>query len=183
MPRKRKPEALRRLSGQPERNPGEPRFPVGIRSVPRWIDREAAREFQRLARLLGAAGVLCETDRGVLTNLSILHGKTLELEKLLQAEGGPIYETYNSKTGERMKRVHPAFPSLLAVLQESRYHYALLGLSPADRAKLHAPPDPEAPTHEAPAEDPEAVRRRNEETLRRLAESGLRVLDGARGPA
>jgi P27 family predicted phage terminase small subunit len=78
------------LHGNPSKLPasklaGGLRLPAKAPRCPAHLRGEERREFLRLARLLGAQGVLCAVDRGPLSVLCSLWGRYVEAEIALAA--------------------------------------------------------------------------------------------------
>lgn len=132
--RKRKPTALKILEGvQRSKIPvGEPELPAGAGAPPAFLDAAAKKEWQRVAPVLTAAGVLTEGDRAALAVYCLNWSRWVKAEAMV------------TKSAEVLKSEHGALhqnPYLIVSRQAQDAMMkaaAVLGLDPANRSRVKA---------------------------------------------
>ena len=79
------PTAQLKLRGswRANRNPDEPSFEPSIPTCPSFLDAEGKREWRRLCKVLGAASVITEADRGALALLCHAWSEFVAADKLV----------------------------------------------------------------------------------------------------
>ncbi len=131
-----KPTRLKVIQG----NPGKRRLPVGeptprmgAPSMPRWLSKDARREWRYIVRELQAMGLLAKPDRALLAAYCECVAEYVACMKDVQ-EHGLYYETEKGYQGPR-----PALSHSVKMVEKLMQLSARFGLSPSDRAKLAAP--------------------------------------------
>ena len=135
MGRKCKPTAIKILEGNPGKrklNAYEPRPTKKAPPCPTWLDKEARREWRRLAKSLEAMGVLTEADAAVFAAYCQAYGRWKQAESkitdgnlvFLTPSGYPQQNPYLSIAQQNMKLMH-SFASEF-------------GLTPASRSRIIA---------------------------------------------
>lgn len=133
--RKRKPTALKILQGNPGHRAlpeNEPELPPGAGEPPDHLDAVAREEWDRVAPVLTAAGVLTQGDRAVLAMYCLNWARWVHAEEMV-AKSAPVLK---ADTGA----LHPN-PYLLVSRQAQEMLVkcaAVLGLDPANRSKVTA---------------------------------------------
>ena len=95
--RKPKPDAVKRLSGNPGKRPlgGTPQPPVpeGTPYVPRHLCDEGKREWRRVVGVLLDLGLYTEVDRAALAMYCQAWGRWVEAERELDESGGEVLKS------------------------------------------------------------------------------------------
>ncbi|MES2208594.1 MAG: phage terminase small subunit P27 family [Chloroflexota bacterium] len=145
---KPKRAALKLLAGNPGKRPvradGEPkrgRVRRGVPDRPRELTGEAAREWDRVAADLDAAGTLAVADRGILAAYCLAVADLLAARDAINREGRfvkePVQTSKGEKIGERT-REHPAVRLLDRASARVQRLADSLGLTPQSRSRSEA---------------------------------------------
>lgn len=130
--RKPKPTQLRIVEGNREHRPineDEPKPRPLIPSCPSWLDKEAKREWQRIAKQLHTLGILTEIDRVALAAYCQCYSKWRQAEAKAKIE---IYETENGYQSQS-----PYINIANKYLRELRALMAEFGMTPSSRSRIH----------------------------------------------
>lgn len=146
--RPRKPDALKRLEGNPGHRPlnhDEPKFD-SIVSCPAWLTGEAKTEWRRiLGALMKVPGLLMTVDRAVLSSYCQAYARWRQAEKHLEEEGQTV--TITGQHGYCAEQVSPW------VNISKTYHDAMMksaremGFTPAARSSVKVQ-QPNKPTQD-----------------------------------
>ena len=134
--RKPKPDALKKLEGNPGRRPmvrNTPQLEPGMPECPDWLEDDAREEWGRQAPLLLKAGILTESDRAALTAYCIAWGRVKETEQDIQDKG----LTEKSDGGVQFARAMVKIQD--RAMNQMRAYATELGLTPSSRTRLHVP--------------------------------------------
>ena len=112
----------------------EPQAEVGLPDVPSWLDERALAHWNELGPKLVAMGVLTTIDGNVLANYCEATGKIEDAALQINADGMVLTDT----TGNA--KPNPAVSMQLKYMAAAARFGAMLGLSPADRTRVHATP-------------------------------------------
>ncbi len=112
--------------------PNEPQLPAKVPSMPSWLGAHAKREWKRVTKLLGDAGVLTELDRTVLALYCSAVDDFLTCRAIIDREGGV------AKSDKGGLYQHPAFGMMTNAWSRALKAGAELGLSPSSRPGIHA---------------------------------------------
>lgn len=138
--RKRTPVELLRLRGtfRPDRH-GDRGFtvPGGAPEAPASLSAGARKEWNRLCPLLVSAGVLAPTDRDILACYCEVVAE-LEAISAFCVQNGSYVPLVKTAGGNAIQ--NPAIELRNTLRTQLKSLAACLGLSPADRAGLHATP-------------------------------------------
>ncbi len=129
------PTKLKLLRGNPGKrklNTKEPQPPAVMPTCPRWLSREAKREWRRVCKELFQLGLLTRVDRAALAGYCEAWGMVREAEEILQDEG----LTFTTESGYIQQR--PEVSILHKSLQVMRAFLSDFGMSPAARSKVKA---------------------------------------------
>jgi P27 family predicted phage terminase small subunit len=137
--RKPIPRAIHILRGNPGKrplSPDEPQPAVTVRlRAPSWLDKEAKKEWRRLAPLLERLGVLTETDTGALTAYceawATWKGATQKIR-----EFGLVIK---HPTAGKLPVVSPYVKIADNALTQMRGLLVEFGMTPSSRARIHVP--------------------------------------------
>ena len=135
--RKPTPSAIKRLTGNPDKRPMNPREPKPIRGAPTCpahLSPTAKAEWKRLIRQLVLLGMMSELDRAVLAAYCQTYGRWVEAEKKLAETPALIklpsgYVQQNPWLAVSNKQVE-----LMAKFM------AEIGLTPVSRSRVNAKP-------------------------------------------
>jgi P27 family predicted phage terminase small subunit len=142
--RKPNPSALNALLGFPGKRPPNVHEPQPAVTpsprAPSWMDKEAKKEWRRLAPVLGSLGVLTETDTDALTAYceawATWKGATQKIREfglvIKHPTAGklPVVSPY-------VKIAHNAMTQMRALLVE-------FGMTPSSRSRIHVAPKEQA---------------------------------------
>lgn len=128
-----KPTALKVAQGNPGKralNANEPKPDATMPQCPRWLNKAARGEWQRVARRLHNAGVLTYVDRGVLAVYCQAYGRLVEAETELRLRGDVI-ETTNGNLVQSpyLQIANRAMDQMVRAAKE-------LGMTPASRSSI-----------------------------------------------
>jgi P27 family predicted phage terminase small subunit len=134
--RKPKPRALKLLAGNPGKRylGDEPNVPPLETAAPAVLGAEGKREWARIARLLGPAGIVREPDAQALTLLCSAWERWVDAEAQVAATGGAVveeeaYDGVRLRRNEWRRTADEAWDRVLKALIE-------FGATPAARARL-----------------------------------------------
>lgn len=131
--RKPKPSHLKLVTGNPGRRPmnNEPVIPPALPDAPGWITGTALDEWNRIAPLLAAVGLLTHLDRTAIGCYCLHVGHLLSAQEMLARDG----MTVTSPTGIERPSPHwyIAAKATAMVLQWG----SEFGLSPSSRGRLN----------------------------------------------
>jgi P27 family predicted phage terminase small subunit len=128
-----KPTALKQLQGNPGKRAlpkGEPRPAVRLPSAPRWLGKEAKREWRRLAKGLVELGMLTELDAvalGMLCESLVQYREAAEVVAeegmLARSDKGNLYQ-------------HPAVGIMNSVRSDVLRWAREFGMTPSARSRI-----------------------------------------------
>lgn len=163
-----KPAALKFLAGNPGKRPvrvdGEKRGRVrrGRPERPPELTGEAAREWDRVAADLDAAGTLAVADRGILAAYCLAVADLLAARDAINREGRwakvPVQTSKGDKIGERIQE-HPAVRLLDRASARIQRLADALGLTPQSRSRTEGDAGPAGPS---PTNKVQAIREKIE---------------------
>jgi len=133
--RKPKPTATRAAEGNPGRRPlnqHEPRLPPKAPPCPRHLDAEAKREWKRVVKLLGGAGIITQVDRGVLSAYCRAWSLYVEADRAVQRYGLMLMSE------KKVPYQSPYLNTMTAALKDVRSYAAELGMTPSARSRVQA---------------------------------------------
>lgn len=137
-----KPTALKLIQGtaRPDRiNKREPKPKAGAPACPRHLDQVAKAKWRELAPQLVTLGVLTKVDGDALAAYCEAYSRWVAATLELEAFGALTY------VGDKgMIRKHPAVGIASEALGNMALYGGKLGLSPADRARVHGSQEEEA---------------------------------------
>jgi P27 family predicted phage terminase small subunit len=122
--------------------------PKGVPARPSEVTGEAAREWDRIAADLDAAGVLALVDRGILTAYCLAVADMLAARDAINREGRFLTEPVQTATGAivgRKTKAHPAVKMLADASGRVQRLAESLGLTPAARQRMGDAGAPAAP--------------------------------------
>ena len=140
--RKPLPTRVKELLGNPGKRPlngREPKYPAGVGKAPDHLDEIARKEWNRVAKLLTAAGVVTAVDRGVLAVYCAVWSRLVRAERKVAEEG----EVLKSPAGGMYQNPHLAVANK-AVEQIAKLS-PMLGLDPSSRSRIVVPAGPLVP--------------------------------------
>lgn len=128
-----KPTALKLLDGNAGHRPinrGEPRPRPVAPKCPAWLDREAKREWKRIAPALERLGLLTEVDGAALAGYCQSYARWKQCQEVLARDG----LTFETGTGYVAARPEVAIGN--RALIEVRAFCVQFGLTPSARARM-----------------------------------------------
>ncbi len=137
-----KPTRIKELAGNPGKralNRNEPQFPAAGLACPRWLPREARKEWRRVARLLKAQRVVTAADRGALSAYCLSYARWQEAESALDRGGLTQTIPVCNRKGEVVGEKQIARPEVSIAQQYQRLMTAAaskLGMDPSSRSKV-----------------------------------------------
>lgn len=134
--RKPKPTHLRVLEGNPGHRPINRREPKPTPVAPKppsWLDREAKREWKRIAPELERLGLLTKVDGAALAGYCQAYARWRAAEEIIKREG----LTVTTESGYVMP--HPAVKIAEKSMQLLRAFATEFGLTPSSRARMTLP--------------------------------------------
>ncbi len=134
-----------RGSWRANRNPNEPRPQRGRPRCPKWLDAYAKAAWKQLIPKLDAMGVLTTADKNALVRYCRLWSRWRQAEEFLQKRG----DSYLAKDSQGNLKGIRAYPQVRMANQLAEQLLRLenhFGLTPAARARLEAPQQPESAT-------------------------------------
>lgn len=135
-----KPTQLKILAGNPghqKLNTNEPKPRPIAPKCPSWLDREAKREWRRVAPELEALGLLTLVDMAALAGYCASYALWKKCAEAIAAEG----LTFETDRGYVMQRPEVAIGN--KALAEVRAWCAQFGLTPSARARMTLPEAPD----------------------------------------
>ncbi|GFP28036.1 phage terminase small subunit P27 family [Candidatus Hakubella thermalkaliphila] len=135
--RKPKPTKLKLIAGNPGKRPinkNEPK-PQPIRPYcPRFLNREAKREWRRIVPELDRLGLLTRLDRAIVIGYCVWCGRWVEAEKLMM---GQFPVGRDKRTQEII--THPAYSVAKEAMEQMRKLLPELGLTLSSRSRITVP--------------------------------------------
>lgn len=131
----RKPTALKLVKGtaQPCRmNPNEPQPDITIPEAPHHLSKYARAEWNRMAPLLEAMGLISEEDRSAFAMYCQHYGRHVKAEYMIRKHG-EIEKTTNGNIIQS-----PWVSISNTASREAHKLLSAFGMTPADRSKVHA---------------------------------------------
>jgi P27 family predicted phage terminase small subunit len=108
---------------------------------PAWLSDEAKREFKRIAKEMQDLGVLTNVDVDALALYCDAYAAYVECTRIIEAEG--LMVEYTNKAAETNKVPHPLLTKKKQLAEQMKALATEMGLTPASRAKLAMPRQPE----------------------------------------
>lgn len=131
-----KPAALKELAGNPGRRPiartAIDALPAAVPDCPPHLDDQARAEWERITALVGATGLLRQTDRTVLAAYCQCYSRWIAAEEKLRRTGPVVMGP------EKMPIENPYLAIANRALVQLRQFMAELGFSPATRPGVRA---------------------------------------------
>lgn len=141
--RKPKPTKLKLIEGNPGKRPlnkNEPK-PVPIApKCPRWLSKEAKKEWKRIAPILERLGLLTELDMANLAEYCRAYAQLVEADQFLQKHGQTYQIPKRDEEGKVIGLCVQQWPQVSIArraAEEIRVISSLFGLSPSDRSRIH----------------------------------------------
>lgn len=138
-----KPTALKVLEGtyRPDRAVNEAPV-IGKPTCPTWLsDKDARKEFRRLAKLLGQMGLVGASDGNLLARYSITWVRWRRVSQTLMTNGSAEFVIYKDGDGKprsiQVSALHSIARSLADELARCE---AVLGMSPSARSRINVAP-------------------------------------------
>lgn len=136
-----KPSEIKRLAGNPGKRPinerePEVRAPDRLPNAPRFLSKEAQKEWRRIGRFLLAAGLFAEVDFAALALYCAAWARWIDAESGLESSGGPVL--VSAETGNLYR--NPWIDISNKAQEQIRRAIAEFGLSPAQRSRVVALP-------------------------------------------
>lgn len=128
--------ALKKLAGNPGKRPlneHEPQFAAEVPDCPGHLDEIAKAEWERLAKAMGAAGVLTLADRAVMAGYCEAWSLSVRASREVQKHGTVLV---SPKTGLPFASPHVNILSM--ALKQMKTFAAEMGLSPSSRSGITA---------------------------------------------
>lgn len=136
---KPKPTKLKILEGNPGKRPlnkNEPKPPQEMPACPQWLDKDAKKEWKRVARNLYDMGILSLVDRTALAGYCEAYSRWKRASEALS--DGFTYEYVNHQF--QIKRdTKPEVQIVRDALNQVRQFCAEFGLTPSSRARMAIP--------------------------------------------
>jgi P27 family predicted phage terminase small subunit len=129
----KKPTSLKRLEGNPGKRPikeGEVKPEIAIPKCPRWLSKEAKKEWERISIYLYRLKLLTQIDMAGLASYCQYYAKYIEAEKKLSIEDDILKGVKGSKY------VNPRVYLSATYNREMKSYLSKFGLTPSDRANL-----------------------------------------------
>jgi P27 family predicted phage terminase small subunit len=112
---------------------------------PNWLDKEAKKEFKRIADELMELDLLTNVDINALAAYCDAYSDYIKCTQIIQQEG--LMVEYTNKAAETNKVPHPLLTKKKQLHEQMRSLAAEFGLTPSARAKLSIPKEePKEPT-------------------------------------
>ncbi len=140
-----KPAHLKLLEGNPGKRPirVEPKPKPVAPKCPSWLDREAKREWKRVAPELEKLGLFTQIDGASLAAYCQAVSTMIRAQKELQAHikaTGKMTITYTNKAGAENEVPHPAVKIFEDAAKLVKAYVVEFGLTPAARTRMATPP-------------------------------------------
>lgn len=135
------PTAIKQARGtfRADRTAGNEAKPIGKPRCPRWLNKDAAKEFRRVARLLDKMGLLGAVDENALVRYATTWVRWRQAVTMIEKTGE--VQVYKDGDG-KVKAVQPsAFSSIARGLSEelSRIEQSF-GMNPSARSRIEVAP-------------------------------------------
>lgn len=133
--RKPKPTALKVLEGNPGKRPLNAREPVPVKrapSCPKWLDKDAKKEWRRLAPKLEAMGLLSEVDMAAFAGYCQSYSRWKENEEFITEHGSLV----RTPSGYWMQV--PQVSIAQQYMKQMEKFAEQFGLTPSSRSRLIA---------------------------------------------
>ncbi|WP_069649648.1 phage terminase small subunit P27 family [Caloranaerobacter ferrireducens] len=148
MGRKAKPIELHILQGNPNRltksqiearKEAEAKLKPKADKVkaPKWLSKEAKKEFNRIAKELQEIGLLTNVDIDMLAAYCDAYTEYQKCTKIIEEEG--LMVEYTNKAAETNKVPHPLLTKKKQLFEQMKSIAGEFGLTPSARAKLAIP--------------------------------------------
>ena len=135
--RKPKPTTIRLLEGNPGKravNSREPTPPSGIPRCPKYLDKEARREWIRTSKVLHQMGLLSLADRTALAAYCVAYSRWLDSETQVKKFGAIVK---SPEKGFPMKS--PYLTIADQAMESMRKFMVEFGLTPSSRSRIKVP--------------------------------------------
>ena len=136
--RKKRPTSLVVLEGNRGRRPlnlGEP-IPQSTEQgakPPKWLDRQARREWRRIVPIMKSCGVFTDADVALMATYCQAYSYMQQAADAMKNEGGLIYRPNPEKIYYQQSAHYSIFKAAAKQMKEIAPH---LGLTPSSRASL-----------------------------------------------
>jgi len=143
--RKPKPTHLKVLAGNPGKRPlneNEPKPRPIAPKCPSWLDREAKKEWKRVAPALERLGLLTEVDGAALAAYCQAYGTWVAAQKKINEylkENGKLTYEYTNKGGGTNEVPIPEISIAEKALKQMKAFCTEFGLTPSSRGRLSLP--------------------------------------------
>lgn len=144
--RKPKPTHLRLVGGNAGKRPlnlREATPPIGVPTVPDFLNASARKEWARVARELGNIGLLSTIDRGALAAYCQAYGVWVEAERGIKrlADGGDKYGGLLTRTSNGNVIQNPLVGIANKARSDTVRFAAEFGMTPSARSRVQADPN------------------------------------------
>lgn len=132
--RKPKPTVLKVINGNPGKRPlndEEPQPARGVPPCPRHLDKEARKEWKRVARELDACGMLTLVDRAALAAYCQAWSRWVAAEEIVQ-QSGPVLK----RQGTNDLYPNPYLGVVNRALRQMHEFASEFGMTPASRTRI-----------------------------------------------
>lgn len=133
--RKPKPTAIKELEGNPGKRPlndREPKPEKKAPSCPKWLDKEAKKEWHRLASKMEQMGVLTEVDMAAFAGYCQAYARWKENEEFISKNGSLV------RTPSGYWQQVPQVSIAQQYMKQMEKFAEQFGLTPASRSRLIA---------------------------------------------
>ena len=133
--RKPKPTAMKELEGNPGKRPlndNEPRPEKKAPRCPSWLDKEAKKEWRRLAPLMEQMGILAEVDMAAFAGYCQSYARWKQNEEFISKNGSLV------RTPSGYYQQVPQVSMAQQYLKQMGRFAEQFGLTPASRSRLIA---------------------------------------------
>lgn len=131
--RKPTPTAIKKLEGNPGKRPLNEKEPMPVKkapSCPKWLDKEAKREWKRLASKLELMGVLTEVDMAAFAGYCQSYARWKENEEFISKNGSLV------RTPSGYWQQVPQVSIAQQYLKQMGRYAEQFGLTPAARSRI-----------------------------------------------
>jgi P27 family predicted phage terminase small subunit len=127
-----KPTAQKRLEGNPGKRALKdgPAMDATRPTCPRWLSADARKEWHRVCKQLGDAGILKNVDRAILAAYCTAWARWQEAEEHVQKEG----QVVTSSNGNPY--MNPWLSAAQAALRDMKQLASELGMTPSGRGRI-----------------------------------------------
>ena len=143
--RKPTPTAIKELEGNPGKrklNENEPKPDRKAPACPKWLSKDARKEWHRLAKKMEALGVLTEVDMAAFAAYCQSYARWKEAEEFISQHGSIV------RTPSGYWQQVPQVSIAQTYMKQMGKFAAEFGLTPASRSRLIADAGNTAPTDE-----------------------------------